>query len=183
MSPKNLHRPKHSHNKYCIENSHIHQKSWSLIYTKFFETSLKIEIWSYLPQYDYYVDPRAEKLGTGNQGKFAISWAWPSHILMNSRQIFLQAPHLAAVKIIIVEEERVHCCNFWQFGCHWDKTTRWAHTVSKYKYIMYSVSRQMQVCAVVPTCGTVDSSGCQFHFLLATVGPLLPVLVTSLDNI
>ena len=37
----------------------------------------------------------------------------------------------------------------------------------------------MQVCGVVPTCGTVDSSGCQFHFLLATVGPLLPVLVTS----
>ena len=65
-----------------------------------------------------YVDPSDEKLGTGNQGKFAISWAWPSHILMNSRQIFLQAPHLAAVKIIIVEEERVHCCNFWQFGCH-----------------------------------------------------------------
>lgn len=37
----------------------------------------------------------------------------------------------------------------------------------------------MQVCGVVPTCGTVESSGCRFHFLLATVGPLLPVLVTS----
>ena len=32
-------------------------------------------------------------------------------------------------------------------------------------------------------CQYVDSSSCRFHFLLATVGPLLPVLVTSLDNI
>ena len=69
-----------------------------------------------------YVDPSDEKLGTGNQGKFAMSWmglakSYFDEFVTRDRY-FLQAPHLAAVKIIIVEEERVHCCNFWQFGCH-----------------------------------------------------------------